>query len=160
MRTASSPVLAGKISAMRTDGAFGAFRLAALAKRLPMLLQQQVGSLPRVKLFRNLRLDQRLRLAIGNANSSRAPAPIECAPALAGNSRPPPPPAAALPKSKIRSAPGSAMFGNFFSVFRTSSIGPPAHCGDRRQIHSRCVRRSAASRIALTSGTMPPAFSA
>ena len=64
MRPASSPVLAGKISAMHPDRTFLAFRLAALAKRLAMFLQQQVGTLPRVKLLRNLSFDQRLRLTV------------------------------------------------------------------------------------------------
>ncbi len=66
MRSASSSILAGEIRAMRTDRTFLAFRLAALAKRLPVFLQQQVGAHPRVKLLRNLGLDQRLSLAIGD----------------------------------------------------------------------------------------------
>ncbi len=61
---ASSSILADEISAMQSDRAFLTFRFAALANRLPVFLQQQVGTLPRVKLLENLSIDQRLGLTV------------------------------------------------------------------------------------------------
>ena len=62
-----------------------------------------------MKLFRDIFLDQRLCLAVSNCRSSRAPAPVECAPAHAGSWRPLPQPAQfAEKKDAIRSRIGDA----------------------------------------------------
>ena len=151
-----SAILAREISAMRADRAFPAFRLASLANRLPMLFQQQIGPHPRVKLLRNLLLDQRLCLAIGDSVIFSLQSQLNSHQHLWDNSRPQP--RLAQP---CRTAEFDPLPDRRFQETSSASCGHPryaprAHCAYRHQIHSLRARQSAAAASLVLPGPCRP----